>query len=136
MMPQCKNVTKEQCDSKWVINKDGEKVWAGNENCKNVTWEDCSLQLVDVTQEVTSWECKDGEPIEYILPVKKNTEVTTMETSCKAEPYPDCKTAQKQECKEVEWEECKDSLVTKCFPVQFQIPFQRYDHRLRCTLEH
>merc|ERR1712176_1668114 len=31
MMPQCETVTKEQCDSKWVINAEGEKVWAGNE---------------------------------------------------------------------------------------------------------
>ena len=136
MMPQCKNVTKEQCDSKWVINSEGEKVWAGNENCKNVTWQDCSLQLVNVTQDVNSWDCQDGEPIEYVQPAKKNVKVETMETSCTTEAYPDCETSKREACAEVEWQECKDSIVTKCFPVEYEVPFQRYDHRLRCTVAH
>ena len=31
-MPVCSTVTKQQCDSKWVINEAGDKVWSGNEN--------------------------------------------------------------------------------------------------------
>merc|ERR1712176_1409544 len=85
MMPQCETVTKEQCDSKWVINAEGEKVWAGNENCKNVTWQDCKLQEVEVSEEVISWECEDGEAIKYAAPVEESTKVSTMETQCAGE---------------------------------------------------
>merc|ERR1712242_344083 len=42
-LPECHNVTKQQCDSKWEVDATGQKVWAGNENCRDVTWEDCKL---------------------------------------------------------------------------------------------
>ena len=56
-MPVCVPVTKQQCDSQWEtrINEETgemEKVWAGNENCREVTWEDCSLETREVTQQV------------------------------------------------------------------------------------
>merc|ERR1712242_208188 len=35
--PECKNVTKTVCDSKWEIDATGEKVWAGNQNCREKT---------------------------------------------------------------------------------------------------
>merc|ERR1712176_34361 len=136
MMPQCEMVTKEQCDSKWVINAEGEKVWAGNENCKNVTWQDCKLQEVEVSEEVISWECEDGEAIKYAAPVQESTKVSTMETQCAGEAYEVCETSQREVCTDVDWQECSDRVVTKCFPGQFEEPFQRYDHRLRCTVQH
>ena len=61
MMAVCQNITKQQCDTKWVINELGEKVWAGNENCQDVTWEDCSLQPRNVTTEVDTYDCKETE---------------------------------------------------------------------------
>ena len=60
MMPVCENVTKQHCDTKWVLNAAGEKVWAGNENCKEVTWEDCSLQPRNVTTEVETYDCTEA----------------------------------------------------------------------------
>ena len=57
MMPVCENITKQHCDTKWALNAAGEKVWAGNENCKEVTWEDCSLQPRNVTTEVETYDC-------------------------------------------------------------------------------
>ena len=56
-MPVCVPVTKQQCDSKWEVQVNAEtgemeKVWAGNENCREVTWEDCSLETREVTQQV------------------------------------------------------------------------------------
>ena len=36
----CQNVTKQHCTSLWKI-ENGEKVWAGNDDCKDVTWEEC-----------------------------------------------------------------------------------------------
>ena len=39
--PHCETVTKQQCDSRWIINEYRQKVFDGNENCKDVSWEDC-----------------------------------------------------------------------------------------------
>merc|ERR1712037_9285 len=57
--PVCETVEKEQCDSKWVINEFGEKVWAGNENCQQVTWEDCKLVDVQTPISVPQYTCTD-----------------------------------------------------------------------------
>ena len=42
-VPECKQVTKQVCDSKWEINGQGDKVFADNENCRDKTWEKCDL---------------------------------------------------------------------------------------------
>merc|ERR1712193_180986 len=91
----CEQVTKEHCDSKWIINAAGEKVWAGNENCRDVTYADCN---------------------------------ETSETVC---AY-------------LEFEECSDIIEPNCFPMcmddgtcgtmKFRIPYQTYDHRLKCLV--
>ena len=36
LVPECKQVTKQVCDSKWEINAQGEKVFASNENCRDL----------------------------------------------------------------------------------------------------
>ena len=63
-MPVCVPVTKQQCDSKWEVRVNAEtgemeKVWAGNENCREVTWEDCKLVDTDMTEEVPVKTCVD-----------------------------------------------------------------------------
>ena len=136
MMPQCENVTAEQCDSKWVIDSTGAKVWAGNENCQNITWMDCKLQMIDVTQEVEVWDCIDGVDIVYEAPDIKSVEVTTYKQECVAVAYPVCTQSNSSKCKEVECEECSDSVEAKCFPACFSEPSQRFDHRMRCAVEH
>ena len=135
-MPVCKSVTKEQCDSKWVINSAGEKVWAGNENCKEVTWQDCKLEMVEVAQDVQVFDCVDGGVIEYTQPKVSEVEVTCYEQRCEASLYPVCRQTLVEKCAEVTCEECSDKVETKCFPASFKEPFQRYDHRLRCTVQH
>ena len=136
MMPVCENVTAEQCDSKWVIDSTGEKVWAGDENCQNVTWMDCRLDMIDVSQEVEVWDCQDGAIIDYVAPNIKSVEVTTYEQKCEPVAYPVCTQNIVNKCEDVECEECSDSVETKCFPACFSEPSQTFDHRMRCTVQH
>ena len=44
--PRCRNVTKQDCVTKWELNSQGRKVWAGNEECRPVTWQKCELEEV------------------------------------------------------------------------------------------
>merc|ERR1711874_805057 len=52
----CQNVTKQHCTSLWKV-EDGEKVWAGNDDCKDVTWEECDAVPVKVEWEVPYMDC-------------------------------------------------------------------------------
>merc|ERR1719233_2075669 len=35
---ECRDVTKQNCVTKWEVLPSGEKVWSGNEDCEPVTW--------------------------------------------------------------------------------------------------
>jgi hypothetical protein len=143
--PVCKEVTKEQCDTKWVVNEQGKKVWAGNENCQPITWEDCTLELVPTPISVPVWNCADAAPIFYSIPEFTEVEVTGYKSECTASAYPTCTTSSVQKCTEVEYDECFDTIEPVCFGCgdgangangcTFKVPFQTYDHRLKCIGE-
>ena len=135
-MPVCETVTKEVCDSKWVINQAGEKVWGGNENCREKTWEDCKLVEREMTEEVPTWICRDDSPISYLAPVLRDEEVTTKSTTCSAAGGMVCSVSQVQECATVEWTECVERVNKDCNPVTLRVPQQTRNHLLRCTVDH
>jgi hypothetical protein len=135
--PVCKKVTKPQhCESKWVINDLGEKVWDGNENCQTETTEECSLESYLVPIQVPVYNCQDGEVITYEEPVASTEEVTAYSSHCKPAASPVCSTTSKQECIQVEYQDCIDQIVPQCQASQqtFQIPYQTFDHRLKCLV--
>ena len=139
-----RNVTKEQCDSKWVLNAAGEKVWAGNENCQLKTWEECTLVEKKNPTQVPVWKCTDDKVINYNVPVIRQVAVNYYATKCVAAAYAQCTTRQESQCTEVEYEECTDVIEPICFGcgtpaapgcgMEFRVPFQKYDHRLKCIV--
>merc|ERR1712173_534596 len=142
--PVCQNITKQQCDSKWVINSQGEKVWAGNENCQEIVWEDCSLQQVPSPITVPTYTCYDLPAISYAVAEFHTVEVTGYTSHCETKAYPVCTTTNEQRCTEVEYEECFDTIEPVCFGgddtipgygLCMKIPYQTYDHRLKCIVE-
>ena len=136
-MPVCKNVTKQQCDTVWVVNDLGEKVWAGNDNCEEVTWEDCTLEDRIVEQEVDVWVCTpDTEPISYQILSTNTVDVVKVGTVCEARADPVCTYTSVQRCVTVEWEDCLDTVKPNCITAGFKTPYQEYDHRLRCSVTH
>ena len=133
--PVCENVTKEQCDSIWEINELGEKVWAGNDNCQTVTWEDCKLVDVPNPILVPTYTCDDDTPIPYEVPNIKKVEVTGHRTRCAPSAYKVCETTYENACTEAEVEQCSDVIEPSCFgQAFFKVPYQTYDHRLKCIV--
>ena len=138
----CEQVTKEQCDSKWVINDAGEKVWAGNENCRDVTFEDCRLKDVPKQIQVPKYVCTDLPVATYAVPVFAEVDVTGYRAKCEARAYAECSETMETVCADLEFEEYTDTVVPNCFPgcaadgtcgtMKFRIPYQTYDHRLKC----
>ena len=135
-MPVCTTVTKQQCDSKWVINNQGEKVWDGNENCKDVSWEDCTLEDRVITEEVPTYTCNNGETLTYSSHIVKEEDVTSYRKTCQPRGNPVCTQSNEIECTTVEWEDCRDELIETCKPFIFNIPYQTFHHTLRCSIEH
>jgi len=143
-VPVCKPVTKEVCDSKWVLNAVGEKVWAGNSNCQFKTVEECELVENTNPTQVPVWKCEDDAIISYNVPVIRQVSVNYYATKCQAAAYAQCSTRQETQCSEVEYEECTDTVEPTCFGcatpgagncgMEFRTPYQTYDHRLKCIV--
>ena len=137
LMPECTNVTKQQCDSKWVINAHGEKVFDDHVNCRDVTWENCKLVPTPIEEEVETYDCVDAQdPITYETVEKRQDWVSLKRTTCKAVAKPVCEVSTKTVCEDVEIHNCQDVIVPNCFPVEFRIPYQEYNHLLRCPIKH
>ena len=135
-LPECHNVTKQQCDSKWEVDAYGQKVWAGNENCRDVTWEDCKLVDSVVEEEVEVYSCHDDGSQSYLEPVVKQEEVTTRSEECGGRGGAVCQVTTSTECTEVEWTDCEETVVPDCHSVDIKVPSQEYDHLLRCSVGH
>jgi len=143
-VPVCRNVTREQCDSKWVLNAVGEKVWAGNENCKLKTWEECTLVEKENPTQVPVWKCFDDQVIKYNVPVIRQVSVEAYKTTCEAAAYAQCETTHETKCVDLDYEECSDTVEPACFGcptpatagcgMEFRTPYQKYDHRLKCIV--
>jgi len=135
-MPVCTTVTKQQCDSKWVINNQGEKVWDGNENCKDVSWEDCTLEERVITEEVPTYTCNNGETLTYSSHIVKEEDVTSYRKTCQPRGNPVCTQSNEIECTTVEWDDCRDEIIETCKPFIVNVPYQTFHHTLRCSIEH
>jgi hypothetical protein len=136
--PVCQTVTRPiSCESKWVLNDLGEKVWDGNENCESATAEECHLEDYLVPVEVPIWSCQDDQVFTYEAPVVGSQEVTIYASQCQPTASPVCSTvSEEQQCIEVSVENCVDVIVPQCQASQqtFQIPYQIFDHRLKCLV--
>ena len=146
--PVCRRVTKQQCETKWV--KDpatGRKVWAGNENCKEVSREDCALAETSKNFRLPVWSCQAMVPIFYSVPTVREVKVTGYRRECTASVQPVCATRMQQMCTDVEFEECSDTVERICYGcdddgsnnntsnpgcLEFRIPYQTHDHRFKC----
>ena len=57
-------------------------------------------------------------------------------TVCGAVGGPVCEVTRRQECTTVTWTDCEEEVVPSCTQVSVNIPFQEFDHLLRCNVDH
>ena len=129
-IPVCTTVMKQQCDSTWMM----VKVWDGNENCRNASWEDCILKDRMMTEEVPTYSCNNGDTLTYSSHAVKEIEVISYERTCQPRGIPVCTKMTAEECTTVEWEECKDVILERCNPLTLNTPYQIFHHILRCSI--
>ena len=135
-VPECHEVTKQVCDSKWEINAQGEKVFASNENCRDKTWEQCDLVDKVIEEQVPAHTCRDEAVETYLTVLRKEEQTTNIKNTCSATGGAVCRVSSSTDCTEVEWTECEERIITDCNKVTVKIPYQEYDHLLRCKIQH
>jgi len=133
-LPECRDVTKQNCVTLWETDADGKQVWAGTDACEPVTWKECKLVPKDVQFIVPDIKCSDKQELWYHEPEPTTRTRRTNTFGCKAKSTTDCKTQTRPDCKTISWHECREVPVTKCEPKSVHIPTQERLHRKKCLL--
>lgn len=134
-MPQCHNVTKQNCVSKWEMDDQGNKFWAGNEECEPVTWQECTLKPIQSKFEIPKVDCRLTEKIPYcdhkqVDSTRKRTTVT-----CAVKSTQSCKPVPVRKCTTITWQDCHDVPVTgNASYVPIYEPYQEKLHLQKCLL--
>lgn len=104
MMPECKNVTKQHCTTKWETDKNGKQIWAGNEDCEPVTWRECKLVPKKVDFRVPKIKCEDVREITYEEYTRTEKTQMTSKMMCKVLHSSDCRSVVKNKCRGIEYQ--------------------------------
>jgi|ERR1712212_254278 len=130
----CKDVTKQNCVTKWEVLPNGEKVWSGNEDCEPVTWNECHLEEYDVPFKVPAIVCVDAEFIPWNDCVETTESQMTSAMTCKPYGAVECTPLTSQLCTSVQWQESHQEVVPNCFTDTVNKPRQEVSHKKKCLL--
>jgi len=134
LLPECRNVTKQNCVTLWETDADGKQVWAGTDACEPVTWQECKLVPKDVKFIVPEIKCEPKQELWYHEPEEVNETEMTNTYTCKTESTTDCTSTTRPDCKTISWQECREVPVTNCQAKSVHVPMQEKQHRKKCLL--
>jgi len=134
MLPQCRNVTKQNCVTLWETDADGKQVWAGNEACEPVTWQECKLVPKTVSFIVPEIKCTDGQELWFHEPSPATDVRMTNTFDCEVKKTTSCSTQTRPDCKQIRYQSCREVPVTNCQPKKVHVPTQELLHRKKCLL--
>ena len=127
LLPACHNVTKQNCVTLWETDAAGNQVWAGNDACEPVTWQECKLVPKDVQFIVPEITCSDQQELWYHEPEQQTETRMTNTFGCKVRAYlahvkktnylylfylqalstTECQVSTRQDCKDITYTECR-----------------------------
>lgn len=134
MMPECRNVTKQNCITKWETDENGKQVWAGNEACEPVTWRECQLVPKQVDFKVPKITCDDGEDIPYDDYIDVEKTQMTSRMVCEVKHTSSCLPKVTNKCQSIQFQECKEIASEKCETKDVKVPKQEKEHKKKCLL--
>lgn len=107
---ECANKTKQACTTKWVVDPvSGQKKWAGNTDCRDVTWRVCEKakknKVIEVPYTVcgASTDCETTMQAENVTLARKG-----MRQECTAEAAYTCSATLRKQCKSQTVTECRE----------------------------
>jgi len=132
---ECKNVTKTHCTTLWTVDQNGEKVWAGNEDdCKDVTWEECFPIVKQVPMQVAQMNCIDY-PVSYFDYENVTSTVMADTMDCQVEKIPECHPVTSTKCDNIVYTRCEELPQTICTTVEIPVPSQQKLHKQWCLFD-
>merc|ERR1739844_672518 len=134
MMPECRNVTKQNCITKWETDEDGNQVWAGNEACEPVTWRECKLAPRQVDFKVPKIECNGAEEIPYQDMEEVELEQMVTKMVCEVKHVTACNPIVSTKCANINYQECAELPEETCEEIEMQLPRQEKEHKKKCLL--
>merc|ERR1712038_274355 len=134
MMPECRNVTKQNCITKWETDEDGNQVWAGNEACEPVTWRECKLVPRQVDFKVPKIECNGAEEIPYQDMEEVELEQMVTKMVCEVKHVTACNPVVSTKCANINYQECAELPEETCEEIEMQLPRQEKEHKKKCLL--
>jgi len=133
-IPHCEPVTKQQCITNWVKLANGSKIWTDNEQCKNVTWNECKLKPKHVQYNTTHSNCTGTRNTTYWDCVKMENETMTYNMTCTPHAALKCEPVENTICDDVPYEESHYIAIETCIPKKVKVPMQMKKHRKQCIL--
>merc|ERR1739844_513920 len=134
MMPECRNVTKQNCITKWETDKDGNQVWAGNEACEPVTWRECKLVPRQVDFKVPKIDCNGAEEIPYQDMEEVELEQMVTKMVCEVKHVTACNPVVSTKCANINYQECAELPEETSEEIEMQLPRQEKEHKKKCLL--
>jgi len=133
-VPQCENKTSLNCETGWkVVN--GNKVWSGEEDCEEVTWQDCKLVEKEVPFHAVESRCGPAGKESYATCKNKTVDVAVPVTRISFVQGTTCEPVTHRECVNMEYEDCSKPIrMEACSEVNVRKPKQDFIHKKKCLL--
>jgi len=131
---ECKDVTKQNCVTKWEVLPSGEKVWSGNEDCEPVTWNECKLVEYDVPFKVPAIVCEDAGLVPWTDCVETQESQMVSKMTCQPYAAVECQPITSRSCVTVQWTESHQVAEEKCYTDTVNKPRQEVSHKKKCLL--
>jgi len=131
---ECRNVTKTHCTTLWEMKEDGTKVWAGNDDCSDIVFEECEAVKKQVPFPVPSMTCT-GYNVPYVDFEAVTTQQVATTSDCEVIPLQVCQSAREEKCGQVEYLKCTQVAVEECQSARIIVPAQEEVHKQWCLFD-
>jgi len=136
-VPHCENKTSLNCETGWKVDDNGNKVWSGEEECEEVTWQECKLVEKEVDFPAVESDCKPAAvPQEvYVVPANKTVNVRASVPKLKIVQETLCEPVTTNECVDVPYQDCSNPIrKEECRNFEVRKPKQDFIHKKKCLL--
>ena len=111
------------------------KVWAGNEDCEPVTWEEC--ELVNMTKKfpIPKIDCVDGPDFPWMDCETVEGEAMVYRMTCEVKKAVNCEAKPQEKCLTITYDECTITPRPECESRFVYEPYQEFEHKKKCLLD-
>merc|ERR1712114_123791 len=132
-VPECRTVTKQNCDTEWDVDDNGNKVWTGRESCSPVSWEECDLVEKEVDFAAEKTECFTAGNVKYLDFEDCRSNSDAMVNKCEVKKGVSCKPVKSNKCATVRYQDCSVKPDEECAASRpVYVPEQEKVHQKKC----